>query len=83
MIYLGYGFKQPKPGQWVVTLVTTDTTPPEGADYALNANFNGGAKLSASTSLTIPNVNEVVTLSADLTEDDAPVKMDVIRDHPR
>ena len=75
MVYLGYGFKQPKPGKWVVTLVTTDTTPPEGADYALSANFNGGATLSASTSLTVPNVNEVVTLSAILTDDGAPVTL--------
>ena len=75
MVYLGYGFKQPKPGKWVVALVTTDTTPPEGADYALSANFNGGATLSASTSLTVPNVNEVVTLSANLTDDGAPVTL--------
>ena len=75
MVYLGYGFKQPKPGKWVVALVTTDTTPPEGADYALSANFNGGATLSASTSLTVPNVNEVVTLSAILTDDGAPVTL--------
>jgi pimeloyl-ACP methyl ester carboxylesterase len=67
MVYLGYGFKQPKPGKWVVTLLTTDKTPPTGADYAISADFIGGATLSADTSLTTPNVNETVTVSANLT----------------
>ena len=75
MVYLGYGFKQPKPGKWVVTLVTTDMTPPEGADYALSANFEGGATLSTQSSLTVPAVNETVTLSANLTADGAPVAL--------
>jgi hypothetical protein len=76
MIYLGYGFKQPKPGKWVVTLLTTDKTPPSGADYAISADFNGGATLSAATSLTTPNVNETVTVSANLTSDGAPVRLE-------
>jgi pimeloyl-ACP methyl ester carboxylesterase len=46
MVYLGYGFQQPKPGKWVVTLKTTAATPPAGADYALLARFTGGATLT-------------------------------------
>jgi len=76
MVYLGYGFKQPKPGQWVVTLLTTPKTPPGGADYAINANFKGGAKLSASTSLTVPRVNEPVTISTNLTAEGLPVTLE-------
>lgn len=75
MVYLGYGFKQPKPGKWVVTLLTTAETPPEGADYALSANFNGGATLSAQTSLTVPRLNETITISANLTADGIPVTL--------
>jgi len=73
MVYLGYGFKQPKPGKWVVTLLTTDTTPPIGADYAIMAVFDGGATLTASTSLTAPRVDETVVFSASLTSDGQPV----------
>jgi pimeloyl-ACP methyl ester carboxylesterase len=75
MVYLGYGFKQPKPGKWVITLLTTPETPPAGADFALNANFTGGAALSAKTSLTVPRVNEKVIISADLTIEGAPVSL--------
>jgi pimeloyl-ACP methyl ester carboxylesterase len=73
MFYLGYGFKQPKPGKWVVTLLTTETTPPEGADYAIMAVFDGGATLTASTSLTVPRVDEAVVISANITSDGLPV----------
>lgn len=75
MIYLGYGFEQPKPGQWVVTLLTTPETPSQGADYALSANFNGGATLSADTSLTVPRVNETVTIYANLAFAGVPVSL--------
>jgi len=75
LVYLGYGFKQPKPGEWVVTLVTTDETPAEGADYAIRAEFNGGATLTATTSLTTPRVDEGVTISANLSADGIPVKL--------
>ena len=76
MIYLGYGFKQPKPGQWVVTLLTSDKTPSAGADYAMSANFTGGATLTANTNPTTPDVNETVTISANLTADGVPVRLD-------
>jgi len=75
LVYLGYGFKQPKPGRWVVTLMTTDSTSSEGADYALMAVFDGGAMLTARTELTVPELNEVVNVSADLTIDGQPVAL--------
>jgi pimeloyl-ACP methyl ester carboxylesterase len=67
MVYLGYGFNQPNPGQWVVTLRTTASTPPGGADFALAAQFNGGAQLVASQDKTIPSLGEAVNIRAALT----------------
>lgn len=75
MVYLGYGFKQPKPGKWVVTLLTTDTTPAKGADYAIMAVFDGGASLTAQTDKTVPNLNEPVIVSANLSLSGQPVAM--------
>jgi pimeloyl-ACP methyl ester carboxylesterase len=75
LVYLGYGFKQPKPGKWVVALLTTDTTPPTGADYAIMAVFDGGAMLTAQTDKTIPSINEAVQVSANLTDAGQPVAL--------
>jgi pimeloyl-ACP methyl ester carboxylesterase len=75
MVYLGYGFKQPKPGKWVVTLLTTDTTPATGADYAIMAVFDGGATLTAQTDKTVPALNETVNVSANLSLNSQPVAM--------
>lgn len=69
MLYLGYGFKQPKPGKWVVTLKTTAKTPPQGADYSLNARFTGGATLTANSSVTVPELGQPVTIQARLQVD--------------
>lgn len=67
MVYLGYGFVQPRAGQWVVTLQTTADTPAAGADYAIAAQFNGGATLQATVDKLAPQVNETVNLQAQLT----------------
>jgi pimeloyl-ACP methyl ester carboxylesterase len=75
MFYLGYGFKQPRPGKWVVTLLTTDSTPSAGADYAIMAVFDGGATLTAQTDQTVPALNEAVHIFADLSVDGQPVAM--------
>jgi hypothetical protein len=74
-VYLGYGFKQPKPGKWVVTLLTTETIPTTGADYAIMAVFDGGATLMARTDKTVPALNEPVHVSADLTVDGGLIPM--------
>jgi pimeloyl-ACP methyl ester carboxylesterase len=68
MVYLGYGFKQPRPGRWVVTLQTSPATPTSGSDYAIAAQFNGGALLETAQSSTIPRLNEAVTITGTLTE---------------
>ena len=66
MLYLGYGFKQPKPGKWLVKLKTSAQTPASGADYAITARFVGGAKLTASSAPTIPTLGQPVSLQARL-----------------
>lgn len=66
MVYLGYGFVQPRAGQWVVTLQSTASTPATGADYAMMAQFDGGATLQATVDNLAPQVNEPVTLQSQL-----------------
>jgi pimeloyl-ACP methyl ester carboxylesterase len=66
LFYLGYGFQNPKPGPWVVTVVATDATPPEGTDFAISVYFIGGAKLETRSSTLIPKVGQRVDLGADL-----------------
>ncbi|MDQ3004845.1 MAG: hypothetical protein M3R47_05610 [Chloroflexota bacterium] len=75
LFYLGYGFRQPRPGRWVVTLLTSETTPTAGADYAIMAVFDGGATLTARTDLTVPALNETVTVSVDLAADGQPIAL--------
>ncbi len=66
LVYLGYGFNNPKAGAWLVKLMPTATTPIAGADYALTAVFQGGAVLTAQTSSMTPQLDEPVQLSANL-----------------
>lgn len=66
LFYLGYGFKNPKPGPWVVSVVATDATPSKGADFAISVYFIGGAKLETRSSTLIPQVGERVDLGAGL-----------------
>jgi len=66
LVYLGYGFNNPKPGAWLVKLIPTDETPTAGADYALTAVFQGGAVLMAQTSAMTPPLNDPVLLTAHL-----------------
>jgi pimeloyl-ACP methyl ester carboxylesterase len=75
MIYLGYGFKQPRPGRWVVTLQTSESTTASGADFAIAAQFHGGALLETTQDITVPRVGETVTISAVLTADGAVVPL--------
>jgi pimeloyl-ACP methyl ester carboxylesterase len=66
MIYLGYGFTDPRPGAWVVTVLPTAETPAAGADFALMARYQGGGTLTAQTNPTVPAFGEPVTISARL-----------------
>jgi pimeloyl-ACP methyl ester carboxylesterase len=76
LIYLGYGFKNPKPGEWIVTLNTTDHTPASGTDYALGARFEGGARLEAQASPTLPKLGERVSIVANLTNEASGLSID-------
>ncbi|MEI6291712.1 MAG: alpha/beta fold hydrolase, partial [Chloroflexota bacterium] len=67
MLYLGYGFKQPKPGKWTVSLKSTEKTPAKGLDYAVNARFIGGASIRAASNPTIPGLGQPVDISASIS----------------
>jgi pimeloyl-ACP methyl ester carboxylesterase len=66
LVYMGYGFDNPQPGAWVTTLRTTGRTPAAGADYAITANLQGGATVSAQASPLTPAVGQDVALRAQL-----------------
>lgn len=67
LFYLGYGFEDPRPGSWRVTLEATSSTPVTGADFALAAHFVGGATASARLSTFLPQIGEPVIITADLS----------------
>jgi pimeloyl-ACP methyl ester carboxylesterase len=69
LIYLGYGFANPKMGLWKVTLHTSPATPANGADFALAARFEGGAKLLAEATPLLPSDGANVNISARLELD--------------
>jgi hypothetical protein len=73
LFQLGYGFNNPKPGVWKVTLLANDKTPPSGADFALTAQFQGGARLQAQAIPLLPVLGEEVTLSAQLDKNGQPM----------
>jgi pimeloyl-ACP methyl ester carboxylesterase len=76
LFYLGYGFNNPKPGEWRITVQTSDKTPPTGADYAMSASFQGGARLQAQTSQLLPELDEPVEFSARLEKGGQPVEIE-------
>lgn len=66
LVYLGYGFRNPRPGPWEISLRSTASTPSQGADYALMAHLTGGATLQAQSSILLPQLGEIVVVSARL-----------------
>ena len=66
LVYLGYGFQNPRPGPWQVTLAATSKTPSRGTEYALTARLQGGAVLKAQASPLLPRPDESVELTARL-----------------
>jgi pimeloyl-ACP methyl ester carboxylesterase len=66
MVTLGYGFDNPKPGPWRVTLEATPQTPPGGADYALSAKVVGGATLRTQADRMVVQEDLPITISASL-----------------
>jgi pimeloyl-ACP methyl ester carboxylesterase len=84
MVYLGYGFQNPKPGPWKVTVQATDATPADGTDFAISVYFTGGAKLASDSSTLIPQLNQPVELDAKVSLNGEPLQITkaqaVIRD---
>ncbi len=66
LFYLGYGFQDPRPGEWRVRLEATDSTPSAGAEYALTARFVGGAQMEAELDVLTPEAGQAVRLTARL-----------------
>ncbi len=63
---LGYGFNNPKPGVWKITLQATPQTPGRGADYALMAKVVGGATLRARADQLVVKPDQPVTITGSL-----------------
>ena len=66
LFYLGYGFQDPKPGPWNISIQATDATPSSGADFAISVYFVGGAILETRSSTLVPEVGQRVDLEANL-----------------
>lgn len=75
LLYLGYGFQNPKPGPWKVTIQATDKTPSIGTDFSISAYFVGGAKLETISSTLIPRLNEHVEFRANLSLNGQPLEI--------
>ncbi len=75
LFYLGYGFQNPRPGPWKVTVQATESTPANGTDFAISVYFIGGAKLQAASSTLIPRLNEKVILSANVSLNGQPLQI--------
>jgi pimeloyl-ACP methyl ester carboxylesterase len=66
MVYLGYGFANPRPGPWRITVQATETTPASGTDFAISVYFVGGATLEAGSGTLVPQLNDDVELLANV-----------------
>ncbi|MBI3913186.1 MAG: alpha/beta fold hydrolase [Chloroflexi bacterium] len=78
LVHLGYGFSNPRPGPWRITVQATDQTPSGGADYALSAQFRGNAILRAKTSNLLPKLGETVELTGRLELGGKPLTADTV-----
>src|SRR6266508_1093027 len=67
LFYLGYGFANPRPGPWKITVQATESTPSNGTDFAISVYFVGGATLVTRSSTLVPQRNEQVEFSANLS----------------
>ena len=79
LVYLGYGFENPKPGKWRVKLMTTEKTPATGADYAITAQFHGGAQLDTESDASVIQQGERIAVRARLSRDGTPLEMRTAR----
>jgi hypothetical protein len=76
LFYLGYGFANPKPGPWKITVQATENTPSNGTDFVISVYFVGGAKLEATSSTLVPRLNEQVQLEANLSLGGQPLEIE-------
>jgi len=67
LLYLGYGFQNPRPGPWKITVQATESTPANGTDFAVSVYFVGGARLEATSTTLVPKLNEDVTFNANVS----------------
>ena len=75
LFYLGYGFANPRPGPWKITVQATESTPAIGTDFAISVYFVGGAKLEATSNTLVPQINEQVKFNANLTLNGLPLEI--------
>lgn len=66
LLYLGYGFQNPRPGVWSVTVQATENTPATGTDFAISVYFIGGANLETSSGTLVPQLRDDVELRANV-----------------
>jgi pimeloyl-ACP methyl ester carboxylesterase len=67
LLYLGYGFADPRPGPWNITVHATETTPADGTDFSISVYFVGGARLETQSSTLVPQINDTVEFTANLS----------------
>jgi pimeloyl-ACP methyl ester carboxylesterase len=75
LFYLGYGFQNPKPGAWKITVQATQSTPANGTDFAISVYFVGGAKLQVASSTLVPKLNETVNITANVSLNGQPLQI--------
>jgi pimeloyl-ACP methyl ester carboxylesterase len=80
---LGYGFNNPKPGAWKITLQATPQTPGKGADYAIEAKVVGGATLRAHADRMVVRPGQPITITSALDISGRPLPEAVIQAHVR
>lgn len=79
LLYLGYGFENPKAGPWRVTVQTTAKTPPLGTAYGIIVQYVGGASIVAHLNSHVPSVAANVKMTATLELGDEPLPVETAR----
>ena len=75
MLYLGYGFENPRPGPWQITVQATEGTPASGTDFAISVYFVGGAKLETASSTLVPQLRQEVRFEANVSLNGQPLEI--------
>jgi pimeloyl-ACP methyl ester carboxylesterase len=74
MFTLGYGFQNPKPGPWKITLNSTAATPSAGTDFAISTKVVGGAELQTKVDRMFAQFGQAITFDSALTLAQNPVQ---------